>query len=241
MNKHTETQTFPMPNLEEELGRMNGCKYFGKCDIAMAFHQIKMFEGDKDKTAFTAGFQKFQFKRMPFGLKGSPITWQLYLTTILVSLITSNMMVYMDDILTYSRTAEGHENTLGKLFGIFRTNGLKLKIEKTVLFAKEVEYLGHVIGDGGLKPNDRNIKTIKNCPRPKKLAEVQRFSGMASYFRKFIFQFAAKAQPLHRLCKKNLDFVWSEACETAFQTLKTALTTAPVLVFPDYSRITKCG
>lgn len=74
LNKRTETQTFPMPNLDEELARMNGCRYFGKCDIAMAFHQIKMFEEDEEKTAFTTGFQKYQFKRMPFGLKGSPNT-----------------------------------------------------------------------------------------------------------------------------------------------------------------------
>lgn len=236
LNKHTETQTFPMPNLDEELGRMNGCKYFGKCDIAMAFHQIKMFEGDKDKTAFSTGFQKYQFKRMPFGLKGSPITWQVYLTTIMASVIISNVMVYMDDILTYSRSAEGHEATLRKIFEILRINGLKLKIEKTTLFAKEVEYLGHVIGKDGVKPNGRNVEAIKECPRPKKLAEVQRFLGMASYFRKFIFQFAAKAQPLHRLCKKNVEFEWSESCQKAFDTLKNALTTAPVLAFPDYSR-----
>lgn len=190
-----------MPNLDEELGRMNGCRYFGKCDIAMAFHQIKMFEGDKEKTAFSTGFQKYQFKRMPFGLKGSPITWQVYLSTIMASLIVSNVMVYMDDILTYSRTAEGHEMSLRKIFEILRANGLKLKIEKTTLFAKEVEYLGHVIGENGVKPNGRNVEAIKECPRPTKLAEVQRFLGMASYFRKFIFQFAAKAQPLHHLCK----------------------------------------
>lgn len=236
LNKYTETQTFPMPNLDEELGRMNGCKYFGKCDIAMAFHQIKMFENDKDKTAFTTGFQKYQFKRMPFGLKGSPITWQVYLTTIMASLIVNNVMVYMDDILTYSRSAEGHEATLRKMFDILRINGLKLKIEKTILFAKEVEYLGHVIGENGIRPNGRNIEAIKDCERPKKLAEVQRFLGMASYFRKFILQFAAKAQPLHRLCKKNVEFIWDESCQKAFETLKNALTTAPVLAFPDYTR-----
>lgn len=123
INKQTETQTFPMPNLEEELCRMNGCKYFGCLDIAMAFHQMKMFEKDKEKTAFSTGFQKYQFKRMPFGLKGSPITWQIYLTSIMSNLISSNVMVYMDDILTYSRSAEGHENTLRNFFDILRLNG----------------------------------------------------------------------------------------------------------------------
>lgn len=97
INKITETETFPMPNLEEELGKMYGCKIFSTMDIQSAFHQVKLRIEDKEKTAFTAGYRKFQFKRMPFGLKGSPITWQKYVTEILGQLLSKNVMAFMDD------------------------------------------------------------------------------------------------------------------------------------------------
>lgn len=236
LNKNTETQTFPMPNLEEELCKMTGSKIFSTLDIQSAFHQIKMNEDDKEKTAFSTGHQKFQFKRMPFGLKGSPVTWQVYLTGALNELLSGNVMAYMDDIMAYTKTVKDHTELLAKIFGRLRENGLKLKIEKTRLFSSEVKYLGHIINEHGQKPDERNIEAIKNFPRPKNLTEIQRFVGMASYFRKFIHQFAGKAQPLHALCKKNVDFIWSEISEESFQTLKNALMTAPVLAFPDFSR-----
>lgn len=236
LNTKTETQTFPMPNLDEELNKMSGCKIFSTFDIRSAFHQIKMHKPDKEKTAFTAGHQKFQFKRMPFGLKGSPITWQVYLTGALNELLSANVMAYMDDILAYTTTIYDHAELLVKIFKRLRENGLKLKIEKTKLFAKEIKYLGFVINKHGLQPDEKNIEVIKNFPQPKNLKEIQRFVGMASYFRKFIHQFAGKAKPLHALCKKNVDFIWSEQCEESFETLKKALITAPVLAFADFSR-----
>lgn len=107
---------------------------------------------------------------------------------------------------------------------------------KTNLFCKKIEYLGHSIDKNGVKPTDRNIEAIRMVPTPKKLPEVQRFVGMASYFRKFIKQFAAIAQPLHNLCKKNVEFAWTESCEKSFITLKNALMSAPVLAFADFSK-----
>lgn len=161
---------------------MRGSKYFSTLDLASAFHQIKMYEPDKEKTAFQTGFQKFQFKRMPFGLKGSSITWQVYLTNILSHLIIANVMAYMDDILTYSKTIDGHTQTLTHIFESLRENGLKLKIEKTKLFAKRVEYLGHVIDEHGIKPNGRNIEAVQNFPRPKNFPKENKNVWILSVF-----------------------------------------------------------
>lgn len=223
-----------MPNLEEEFCKMHGAKIFSKMDMQSAFHQIKMNEGDKEKTAFSTGHKKFQFKRMPFGLKGSPITWQLFVTNSLGELLAANVIAYMDDIMSYNKTVEAHVETLIKIFECLRRNGLKLKIEKTTLFAKEIKYLGHVMSENGVKPNEENVETVKNFPRPRNVKQVQRFLGMASYFRKFLHQFATKAKPLHNLCKKDAVFTWSTDCEQAFETLKRALTTSPVLAFPNF-------
>lgn len=236
LNKITEIQTFPMPNLEEELCKMNGSKIFSCMDIFSAFHQIKLNKNDREKTAFTAGHRKFHFKRMPFGLRGSPITWQFYLTEKLGALLTANVMAYMDDIMAYNKTIEGHEKTLRAIFLILRDCGLKLKIEKTKLFAREIKYLGHIINESGIKPDERNIEAIKKFPVPKKLVQLQSFLGMASYFRKFIRNFAKKAAPLHQLCRKDVEFIWNEMCQEAFEALKNALITAPVLAYPDYSK-----
>lgn len=236
VNKQTETETFPMPSLDEELGKMKGCKYFSTLDVEAAFHQIKLRESDHEKTAFTLNNRKYEYKRMPFGLKGSPITWQLYLTTILSVLTFSNIMAYMDDILTYSKTIDGHTKSLINIFECLRQNNLKLKTDKTKLFAREVLYLGHVINEDGVRPNPKNVEVIKKFPRPNNVKEIQRFVGMASYFRKYIHQFAGKAKSLHNLCKKNVAFVWSPECDESFESLKIALCSAPVLAFPDYSR-----
>lgn len=236
VNKTTETRTYPMPNLEEELCKMNGSKYFSALDIASAFHQIKMHEPDKQKTEFSTGNQKYHFSRMLFGLQGSPITWQAYITALLGDLLNKNVMVYMDDILIYSSTVNEHVEILVEIFTRLRNSGLKLNIDKTKLFCKHIEYLGHSISANGVKPTERNIEAIKNCPTPKNMKETQRFLGMASYFRKFINNFASKAQPLHHLCKKNVEFRWTDDCEKSFSSLKNALITSPVLIFPDFSK-----
>lgn len=236
VNKNTETRAFPMPNLEDELCKMNGSKFFSTLDIASAFHQIKMNENDKEKTAFSTGHQKYHFQRMPFGLSGSPITWQSYITALLGDLLNKNVMAYMDDILIYDPTLNEHIDSIIRVFDRLRDSNLKIKIEKTKLFQKSVDYLGHTIDKNGSRPNKRNIEAILQVPTPKNLAETQRFLGMASYFRKFIRRFSEIARPLHDLCKKNMDFIWSKDCANAFETLKKALTSAPVLAFPDFKR-----
>lgn len=236
LNKQTETQTYPMPNLEEELGKMHGSKFFSTMDIQSAFHQMKLNENDREKTAFSTNNRKFHFRSMPFGLKGSPVTWQAYITEMMSDLLSGNVMVYMDDIMTYDKTLDEHKKSLIKILERLRENNLKLNVAKTKFFAGKINYLSHIIDRNGCRPSETNIEAIKNFPRPKNLVEVQRFIGMASYFRKFIHLFAQKAQPLHNLCKKNVEFEWTDACNEAFEKLKTALTTAPVLAFADFSR-----
>ena len=236
LNKITETETYPMPNLEEELSKMYGAKIFSTMDIQSAFHQIKLREEDREKTAFTYCYRKYQFTRMPFGLKGSPITWQQYVTQVLGEMLSKNVMAYMDDILSYSKTTQGHTETLREIFNRLRHFDLKLRVDKTVLFAKEIKYLGHIINEKGIQPDKANVEAVKNFPTPKNLKQLQRFLGMASYFRKFIRKFAMIAASLHALCRKNIDFVWTAKENIAFETLKTALITAPVLVFPNFGK-----
>lgn len=173
-----------MPNLEEELCKMHGAKYFSTLDIASAFHQIKLHDKNKEKTAFTVDNQKFHFNRMPFGLAGSPITWQSYITDLLGELLNKSVMAYMDDMMAHSLSFKEHIETLTQVFDRLRKSGLKLNLQKTKLLCDQIVFLGHIIVANGVRPSERNIHTIKNVPIPKNVKEIQRFLGMASYFRK---------------------------------------------------------
>lgn len=237
VNKLTRDLTFPMPDIDDELSKMKGAKVFSKLDLFSAFHQISLREKDKEITAFQTSNRKYQFTRMPFGLKGSPITWQKFITHILSHLFDRGVMVYMDDIMVYSPDVRSHVNLITEILECLRKYNLQLKISKTEFFASELLYLGHIISERGVKPSERNVETVKNFPQPKKLVEVQRFLGMASYFRKFIRDFAKIAKPLNYLCKKDIEFVWTTDCENAFKQLKDALTSSPVLAFPDFQKM----
>lgn len=236
VNNVTENQKFPMPDLEEELSKMNGAKVFSTLDIYSAFHQIELRESDREITAFQTANKKYQFKRMPFGLKASPITWQRFIVAALGDLLNNGNMAYMDDILSYNSTIPLHVENLKAVFSRLRKYNLKLKIDKTKLFCKEVRYLGQIISAEGIRADPRNIEVIQKFPRPTKLEEAKRFVCMASYYRQYINNFAKIAQPMNALLKKDVNFVWSEKCENAFVQLKKALVSRPVLCFPDYSR-----
>lgn len=236
INNVTENQTFPMPDLDEELSKMNGAKVFSTLDIYSAFHQINLRECDREITAFQTSNKKYQYTRMPFGLKASPITWQRFIIAALGDLLNKGNMAYMDDIMSYNVNTPTHVSNLTAVFDCLRKFNLKLKIDKTKLFCKEIRYLGHVISAEGVQSDPRNIAVIEKFPRPKKIEEIKRFLGMASYYRKYISNFAKIAQPMNALLKKNANFVWSDRCENSFTQLKKALMSKPILCFPDHGK-----
>lgn len=236
INNVTENQTFPMPDLDEELAKMNGAKIFSTLDIYSAFHQINLRKQDRELTAFQTSNKKYQFQRMPFGLKGSPITWQRFIIYVLDDLLNRGNMAYMDDIMSYNVNIPSHVENLHSVFDRLRRFNLKLKIDKTKLFCKEIRYLGHVISENGVQSDPRNIAVIEKFPRPTKIEEIQRFIGMASYYRKYICNFAKIAQPMNALLKKNVNFIWSDGCEKSFIQLKKALISKPILCFPDHKQ-----
>lgn len=224
INELTESEAFPMPDWEEEIAKMHGSKYFSTLDLHSAFHQILLDEESRPITSFQTSKRKFQFKRMPFGLKGSPIAWQRTINAVLGDLLEERVMSYMDDIITYATTLEEHLRTLRKIFQRFRECNLKLKVEKSSFLCKKVKYLGHCIDENGVSTNPEKVECIRNFPRPETLTGVQSFLGMANYFRRYVQNYARIARPLHDLCKKDIPFVWSPSCEEAFQRLKQAVT-----------------
>lgn len=233
LNEVSETETFPIPDFEEEITKMAGSKVFSTLDLNAAYHQIPLTMKARELTSFQTSTQKLQFKRMPFGLKGSPITWQRTINLVLSGI--QNIMCYVDDIIAYSGSIEEHAKLLEKLLTTLQKHRLKLKVQKSIFFCKEVEYLGHVINEDGVKANPKKVECIKQFPRPRDMVEVQRFLGMCNYYRKYVPNYSKITKPLHVLCKKDIPFVWSQKCEEAFQDLKNRLTKAPILAFPDFT------
>lgn len=232
LNEVTETETYPMPDLEEEIARMNGTEFFSTLDLNSAFHQIPMATEDRELTSFQTTTRKLQFKRMPFGLKGSPITWQRTINMVLAGILC--LMAYMDDIIAYSKTIKHHIKLLANILARLRKHGLKLRVDKSTFFCDKVEYLGHIITRKGTTANPKKVECIEQFPTPRQVVEVQRFLGMCNYYRKYVQDYSKTARPLFVLCKKDTPFVWNGACKQAFDSLKKALTTAPVLIFPDF-------
>ena len=177
---------------------------------------------------------------MPFGLTNAPGVFQRLMQLVLSGLNPADgpefVSVYLDDILVYSRSLQDHLGHLRVVIGKLVEVSLKLKAAKCHLARSELEHLGHVIKRNGLKTNPRRVQAVEDFPHPRNIHEVRRFLGLASYYRRFIRNFARIAAPLHYLTEKDIQRLWTTECEFAFQRLKRLLTIAPVLAYPNFTK-----
>ena len=235
LNEKTIKDSYPIPNIDEILDRLGNAKYFSAFDLASGFHQIGVKDNDIQKTAFSTSDGHYEFLRMPFGLKNAPPTFQRLMNRGLQGLIGNNCFVYIDDIVVFGRTLEEHNKNLKILFERLRQCGLKLQPDKCEYLKPELEYLGHIISSDGVQPNPKRIDKVKNYPVPKNPKEIKQFLGLCGYYRKFIQNFARIAKPLNQLLRKDKGFQWTNDQQVAFETLCNALTTQPLLQYPDWT------
>ena len=190
---------------------------------------------DKEKTAIVVDNNLYHFNRMPQGLSTSSNKFCKLMQFIFGDIIGSKVLVYLDDLIVFSNTFEEHLVNLREVFNRLKHAGLKLKPAKFNFF-KEVEYLGHIISEKGIAPDEKKTEKITNFPVPRNVKELRGFIGLCSYYRKFVAQFATIAEPLTRLAKKDVTFIWDEQAQTAFDELKLFLTSKPILAFADFSK-----
>jgi len=184
-------------------------------------------------TGFVTPFGFFRCRYMPFGLRNAPATFSR-LVCKLVCGCESFCLVYLDDVLIFSNSWSDHMKHLRIIFQRVRNAGLTLKRSKCEFAAAELDYLGHHIGLGKVSPREQKVRALVDFPRPINRKGVQRFLGLAGYFRRFIPHFSEATCPLTELLKKNSKFVWSEKCEQAFLDIKSRLASRPILRPPNY-------
>ena len=188
-------------------------KYFSSLDLAFGYWQVALDPESSSKTAFTTQRGLYEFVRMPFGLCNAPATFQRLMQKMLEGLNWENCFVYLNDILIVSKTLEGHLQHLQSVLGKLREVGLRLKPKKCCFLREEVHFLGHVISRHGIHPDPAQTEKVKHYPAPTDVTSIRQFLGLASYYRRFVPNFAKIASPLHSLTCKNINFVWTEACE----------------------------
>lgn len=140
------------------------------------------------------------------------------------------VLVYMDDIIIYSADLKEHMNILRAVLQRLIRHNIKLKVDKSEFLKEEVAYLGHILSKNGVKVDHRKIECMRQFPQPTSVTEAQRFLGMTNYYRRYVDQYAKTAKPLYTLCKKDIPFMWNQACEEAFCKLEEKLITSPVLI-----------
>jgi len=227
-----------LPLIQELQDRVQGAQWFTKMDLKNGFQLFRIREGDEWKTAFRTRYSLFEFQVMPFGLTNTPSTFQDMMNHIFSDMLDVGVLAYMDDILIYADTEERHDNTVREVLKRLQENGLAVSPEKCVWKTQEVEFLGYIIGQEGIKMSQEKVEAVLSWQRPNSLTEVQSFIGFANFYRCFIQDYSRVARPLTELTKKEAEkeWAWNPEAETAFKELKQRFTTAPVLAHFDASK-----
>jgi hypothetical protein len=234
INRVTIPNRYPLPLMQELQDRTQGAQFFTKMDLKNGFHLIRIREGDEWKTAFRTRYGLYEFMVMPFGLTNAPATFQDMMNHVFRDMIDLGLLVYMDDLLIYAKTAEEHDEIVREVLGRLQKHKLAVSPEKCVWRVTEVEFLGYIIGRDGIKMSPEKVEAVLEWKSPSSLTEVQSFLGFANFYRRFIQDYSRVARPLTELTKSSAkDWSWNPEAEHAFQELKNRFTSAPILAHFD--------
>ena len=237
LNEWMVKNNYPLPLISDVLENIGIKKLFTKMDLRWGYNNIRIKERNEWKAAFTMPEGLFELTVMFFGLTNSLATFQVMMNKLLRDLInTGKVAVFIDDVIVGTEMEEGHDELVVEVIKRLEENDLYMKLEKCKWKVREVDFLGVVIGLEGIKMEKEKVKGVLEWPTPKCVKDIQKFLGLANYYRQFIEGFAMVARPLHNLVKKDKKWEWTEKEEKAFQELKEQFTKKLVLVAPDIDK-----
>lgn len=241
INEHAKPDAYAPQRVNDILDQLREANYLSSIDCKSAYWQIPLESSSREKTAFMVpGRGLYQFTRLPQGLNSSSAAWQRFIDGVIGYDLQPHCFVYLDDIILISATFEEHIELLEKVMSRLETANITINLDKCKFCRSELRYLGYIVDKEGLRVCPDKVRAVQEFNRPKSVKEVRRFVGLASWYRRFVPHFASVIAPITNLTKgtreKPIPFVWSPQCEEAFLKIKTFLTTAPILVCPNFEK-----
>ena len=236
LNKRLHIESTPMPDLHTAAHHFSGARIFTTLDLNSAYHQIPLSEECKHVTAFSTPWRLYEFNRVPFGIATGAQVLSRLLDNLFSDIKFKYLYHYLDDLVIYSPDFDSHLVHLREVFGRLQQAGLTVRRSKVHFATAQISFLGHWVSPAGITIDLERTKAVRNFPPPKNLRALARFIGMANFFSKFIPSFAARVEPLNRLRRKGVKYKWGDEQQAAFDDLKSAITSPPVLAFPDFNK-----
>jgi hypothetical protein len=236
LNAVTIKNKYPLPHIDVLFDQLVGAKVFSKIDLRSSYHQIKIRAGDIPKTAFSTRYGLYEYMMMSFGLTNAPAYFMYLMNSIFMPELDKFVVVFIDDILVYSKNEEEHASHLHVVLQHSREHCLYAKLSKCDFWLKEIKFLGHTISQAGIAVDPDKVQEVMNWKPPTIVRQIRSFLGWAGYYRRFIPDFSRIAKPMTEFLKKGAKFDWGQKCKDAFHTLRQHLTTALVLAQPDNNK-----
>ena len=233
LNKITLKPSFPIPRMDDALESLFGMSWFTKLDARQGFRHMELHPDSCQKCAFTTRSGKYQYKVSPYGNTQAPIDFAMLMDSILAEHRFKICVLYIDDIIVYSKAFPDHLNSLKIIFNTLEKSNIKLRPDKCHFGFEEILFVGHLVSQEGIKVNPKKIESVQSLAFPKTVKEIQHFLGLCGFYRRFIENFSHIAKPLTELTKSTVPWTWGKEQENAFTTLRDRMITAPILVNPS--------
>ena len=237
LNAVTKRAAYLMPRVDDILDSLNGRQWFTGLDLKSGYWQVALDEDAQRKSAFATRSGQYMWKVMPFGLVNAPATFQHLMDVVLAGLTPELALVYVDDVIIFTKgDFNDHLLAVDRVLGALQKAGLQLALNKCQFGCQRLVYLGHIVSKEGIATDPAKVATILKLAAPTSLGELRRFLGSLGYYRRFISQFAAKARPLTSLLRNDQPWVWESDQQAAYESLRQALVSAPILHYPDWTK-----
>ena len=221
-----------MPRIDDLLDQLKGASCFSKIDLKSGYHQLRIKEGDVQKIAFRTCYGHFEYVVMPFGLTNAPAIFMDLMNRVFRPYLDEFVIVFIDDILVYSKDKESHQTHLRTVLETLRQEKLYAMFSKCDFWIEKVGFFGHIMSGEGVAVDPVKISDVLEWKRPTTVSEIRSFLGLVGYYRRFVQDFSRMVRPLTQRTRKGVSFTWTQACEDSFEELKTRLMSAPVLTLP---------